>query len=72
MDEWRHSLQQEYGEQVHCYWIPDQSELHPPELFVLEGNQGLVCVGDNCLEPQDHLPALSKQLTDILSGDGDY
>ncbi len=66
MDRWRHQIQQQYGEQVQCYWIPDTSELHPPELFLLEGNQGLVCVGDHCLEPQDHLAELLKDLQQAL------
>ena len=66
MEEWRHQIQLQFGERVHCYWVPEQSELHPPELFLLEGNQGLVCVGDHCLEPQDHMAELFSQLHQIL------
>ena len=62
MDEWRHQIQLQYGERVQCYWVPDNSDVHPPELFLLDGNQGLVCVGDHCLEPQDHLAELLSQL----------
>ena len=66
MDEWRHQIQMQFGERVHCYWIPDDSELHPPELFLLEGNQALVCSGDHCLEPQSHLAELLAQVTEVL------
>jgi hypothetical protein len=67
MDEWRHQVQLQYGERVQCYWVPEDSEIHPPELFLLEGNQGLVCVGDHCLEPQDHLAELLVQLDSALN-----
>lgn len=67
MDDWRHHLQQRFGEQIHCYWIPENAEFHPPELFMLEGNQGIICAGDQCLEPQQHLATLSRQIAELLA-----
>ncbi|GAB1266978.1 thioredoxin domain-containing protein [Aurantivibrio infirmus] len=66
MREWRQTIQIQYGELVHCYWVPLDSDIHPPELFLLEDEQGLVCVGDECLEPQDDLAALLEQLSEVV------
>lgn len=67
MEFWRNAIQQKFGEQVHCYLIPDDSELHPPELFLLEDNQGLLCIGDQCLEPQNNANALIAQIDSAIN-----
>ena len=65
---WHDEIYSQYGDRVHCYWIPKGSEIHPPELFLLEDDQGIVCAGGHCLEPQDKLDDLLLQLADVVSG----
>ncbi|MGH1471733.1 MAG: thioredoxin domain-containing protein [Cellvibrionaceae bacterium] len=65
---WHNEIYKQYGDRVHCYWIPEESEIHPPELFLLENNQGLVCAGGHCLEPQSKLDDLLSQLAGVVEG----
>lgn len=65
MRDWQQTIQLQYGELVHCYWVPLDSDIHPPEMFLLDDEQGLVCVGDECLEPQEDLQDLLAQLEEV-------
>ncbi len=62
MAQWQRQLRQHNSEQVHCYWVPEDSEFHPPEVMMLESNYGLICVGSHCLAPQQSLDSLQRQL----------
>ncbi|GAB1255971.1 thioredoxin domain-containing protein [Aurantivibrio plasticivorans] len=65
---WQQSIYQVYGEQVSCFYIPDSSDVHPPELLMLDDNQGLICLGDHCFETHNSLDALLEQLRDVITG----
>jgi len=62
MAQWQRQVQQRDG-RIHCYWVPDQALLPPPEAMALEPETAIVCLGDRCLPPQNSLAGLMAQLT---------
>jgi len=67
MSEWALRIYQRFGHKVHCFQIPTDSNLHPPEAMVLEEGEGLVCVGGRSLLAQRELLLLMSQLDEVLS-----
>lgn len=67
MQSWQRAMTEQFGERVLCYWVSENSDFHPPEFFVLENNQGVVCLGDHCLEPRDQLSTLIVDVREALS-----
>lgn len=69
MESWRRAIEEQFGRRVHCYRVPKDSEVHPPELFLLDDDQGAICSADGCSPPHDTLADLMAQLTAVLEGE---
>ncbi|MCW8195294.1 thioredoxin domain-containing protein [Proteobacteria bacterium 005FR1] len=69
MEVWRRAIQERFGQRVQCYRVPNDSDVHPPEFFLLDEGEGVICGPDGCLPPQQNLADLSAQLAVVLAGE---
>ncbi len=64
--QWARRIQENYGDHVHCFWIPDDGQLCPPELLAVEEGEAIVYVDDEALDPITELSVLTKELARLL------
>ncbi|MDN3640819.1 DUF255 domain-containing protein [Simiduia curdlanivorans] len=68
MADWQQKLLLRYQDQIYCYRVPTESELHPLEVMVMEENTALICRADQAdEEAHETYEALVLALDQVLS-----
>lgn len=61
---WRQLIQDQFGHRVHCYAVPSNAELYPPEMMSMDMGQAVICVQDRCLPPYKNVAELIQGIAE--------
>lgn len=67
MQHWQSAIQARFRDQVACYRVPANSELHPPEVMIMDNNSAKICRAELCEDDVHQLEPLMAQLERILT-----
>lgn len=67
MAQWQLQLSDRFLDQIYCYRVPSASEVHPPEVMILDENTAMLCGADHNEIITDDLSELIQAIEQALT-----